>query len=90
MNLLYTICVPNITFACEVATYHHKDKESLHVAVNDAIRKIFSYNRWESVKYLREGMGYLSVTQIFAKRKSSFERNLHHIGNKMLAVLSRL
>ena len=52
MKLLYTICVPNITYACEVATYNHKDKESMHVAVNDAIRKIYSYNRWESVKEL--------------------------------------
>ena len=56
MNLLYTICVPNITYACEVAPYRHSDNESLHVAVNDAIRKIFSYNRWESVKYLRYGI----------------------------------
>ena len=90
MKLLYTICVPNITYACEVATYDHKDKSSLHVAVNDAIRKIYSYNRWESVKELRKSKGYLSITEIFAQRKSSFEQNLPFIGNNMLAELSRI
>ena len=31
MKLLYSICVPNLTYACEVANYYHKEKESLHV-----------------------------------------------------------
>ena len=40
MKLLYSICVPILTYACDVATYHYKEKQSLHVAVNDAIRRI--------------------------------------------------
>ena len=88
MKLLYSVCVPNITYACDVAVYSQKDKESLHVAVNDAIRKIYSYNRWESIRALRIEKGYLSVTEIFANRKSSFERNLSQIGNTLLTNLS--
>ena len=42
MKLLYSISVPNVTYACEVSNYHYREKESLHVAVNDAIRRIFS------------------------------------------------
>ena len=42
LKLLYSVCVPCITYACEVVNYHHKEKESLHVAINDAIRRIFS------------------------------------------------
>ena len=76
MKLLYSICVPIVTYACDVATYHYKEKQSLHVAVNDAIRRIYSYDRWESVKTLHESLGYLSVTQMFAERKESFKNNL--------------
>ena len=52
MKLLYSVCVPNVTYACEVTDFKRKDIEALHVAVNDAIRRIFSYNRWESIKDL--------------------------------------
>ena len=90
MRLLFSICVPNITYACEVANYHHKAKESLHVALNDAIRRIFSYNRWESIRTLRESMGYLSVTEIFGHRKLSFDRKLTQMGNSFLSSLSQL
>ena len=90
MKLLYSICVPILTYACDVATYHHKEKESLHVALNDAIRKIFGYNRWESVRILRESAGYLSVTEIFAKRQKFFEQNLPNIGNLFLTSLSSI
>ena len=50
MKLLYSICVPNITYACDVVDYPNNDMQSLHVAVNDAIRKIVGYNRWQSLK----------------------------------------
>ena len=59
MKLLYSICVPNITYACDVVDYGNNDMQSLHVAVTDAIRKIVGYNRWESVKAIRESYGYL-------------------------------
>ena len=90
MKLLYNVCVPTITNACEVVNYSHKEMESLHVAVNDAIRRIFQYNRWESIKTLRESFGYLSVTEIFAKRKRKFESKLPQLGNAVLAFLHRL
>ena len=89
MKLLYNVCVPIITYACDVVVFHHKEIQSLHVAVNDAKRKIFSYNRWESIRTLRESCGYLSITELFAKRKRSFEGQLPHIGNTVLSFLSR-
>ncbi len=51
-RLQYRICIPNLTYACDVVNYHHKGKESLHVALNDAVRRIYSYNRWESIQTL--------------------------------------
>ena len=90
MKLLYSVCVPIITYACEVVVFPPKEMESLHIAVNDAIRKIFAYNRWESIKTLRESFGYRSVTEIFTQRKKSFENQLPCIGNATLSFLSRL
>ena len=90
MKLLYSVCVPIITYACEVLNFSHKEMESLHVAVNDAIRKIFSYNRWQSIRNLRESFGYRSITEIFALRRRSFEQRLPCIGNATLSFLSRL
>ena len=49
---------------------------TLHVAVNDAIRRIFSHNRWESIRMLRESFAYQSLTENFAERKSSSEYKL--------------
>ena len=87
MKLLYNVCVPIMTYACDVISFPGKEMESLHVACNDAIRKVFSYHRWESIKTLRESFGYLSITEIFAKRKRHFENQLPHIGNAVLSFL---
>ena len=86
--MLYSICVPNLTYACDVVDYHSRDKHSLHVALNDAIRKIFGYDRWQSVKDIRQSRGYSSVTEIFAERKLSFDSRLSRIGNSLLSSLS--
>ena len=90
LYLLYSVCVPNVTYACDVVNYHYNAKSSLHVAVNDAIRLIFSYNRWDSIRNLRMSYGYDSVTEIFANRKRSFERNLSKVGNGFLIKLSHI
>ena len=87
MNLLYSICVPILTYACEVKVFSAREMTQLHVACNDAIRKVFTYNRWESVKALHENMGYLSITEIFAERKLKFERKLATMNNAVLRHL---
>ena len=89
MKLLYSTCVPIITYSSDVISFPCKEMQSLHVAVNDAIRKIFSYHRWESIRTLRESLGYLSLTEIFARRKCSFDRRLPQIGNALLSFLAR-
>ena len=90
MKILYNISVPHLTYACDVVDFSSKEMNRLHVALNDAIRKIFTFSRWESVKALREGFGYLSVTEIFAKRKRSFLRKIPSTGNQILSYLLEL
>ena len=51
MTLLYTVCVPNLTYACDGISYNVRQINAMTVTLNDSIQHIFSYNRWESVTY---------------------------------------
>ena len=87
MKILYAISVPHLSYGCDVIEFSAKEMNRLHVALNDAIRKIFTFARWESVKILRESFGYLSITEIFAKRKIKFMQRIPSIGNPILTHL---
>ena len=65
MKLLFSNCVPIVTYACEAVSFSVKQTQALNVALNDCIRRIFGYNRWESVRFLRLSMGYPSITDLF-------------------------
>ena len=72
MKLLFSNCVPCLTYASEVVEYNGSTMNNLNVALNDAIRRIFSYNRWESTRSLRQHLGYPNVNEIFYTRPKSF------------------
>ncbi len=88
MHLLYANCVPTLTYACAVKTFPARELMNCNTALNDAIRKIFSFNRWESVRDLRREYGYKSITEIFATAKNSFLKTLPHHSNTVLRRLS--
>ena len=52
MKLLYTNCVPIITYACAVREFSASDMRRCHVAVNNAIRLIFSFGTWQSIRHI--------------------------------------
>ena len=85
---MYSICIPNLTYACEVNSYKVEEMSSMRTKANDVIRKTFGYNRWESIRELRRSHGYLSITEIFANRKLVFEQQLSQIGNSLITRLS--
>ena len=80
MKLLYTNCVPIISYACDVKTFSATDMRDCNTALNNAIRKIFTFNRWESVRSLREGFCMKSIYELFALSKKRFHDSLliHH------------
>ena len=61
MKLLYSNCVPIITYASAVREFNAADMYRCHVAVNNAIRKVFSFAVWQSICTLRTSMGYRSI-----------------------------
>ena len=87
MKLLYSTCVPMLTYACETVSYSTKQFHSFNVALNDCIRPIFGYNRWESVHFLRLTLGYPSITDIFYRRNEQFLKDIPHIGNPTMHFL---
>ena len=53
MKLLYSICVPHLTYAWDVLSYSVRQLHPMNIALNDCIWTVFGYDRWESVRYLR-------------------------------------
>ena len=90
LNLMYTNCVPILTYACEVKSYTSREMMRFDVALNDCIRKIFTFNRWESTRELRRSFGYDSISEIYAKRQTNFFRCLRLTGNPVLVKIRSL
>ena len=84
MQLLYTNCVPIISYACNVKIYSAQDMRDCNTAVNDAIRKIFTYQRWESVRSLRDGFQMKSVYEMFKIASDKFQLSLANHPNSIL------
>ena len=89
LHILYTNCIPILTYACAVKEYTSRQMQECNTAVNNAFRLIFGYNRWESIRSLRESFGYSSLTELFAKARKRFDNQLPHHRNKVLTNLAR-
>ena len=87
MRLLYSNCIPILTYGCQVKQYAATDMRKLNTAVNDSIHKIFGWNRWESVRTLREMMGYRSIYEIFERQSHKFLVDCYLADNTVLSHL---
>ena len=87
MRLLYSYCVPILTYGAQVTVFNYRDMHAMSVALNDAVRKIFGWNRWQSVSDLRKMMGYDSLDIIFAKLKRKFSAKLLKSDNDVITKL---
>ena len=84
MKLLYTNCVPNLTYCSEFKELSNADMNKCNVALNDSIRKIFTYNRWESTRQLRQQLNYPNIYETFDSRKRKFLRNNAQSSNDVI------
>ena len=90
IELLYTNCVPIVTYACNVKSFSAGDMRDCNTAINDAIRKIFGFHRWESIRSLRESFSKRSVYEIFAESADKFYQSLSTYRNSILRQLYAL
>ena len=87
MTILYSICVPTLLYACEVKDLPNSELIDMNTAVNNAIRRIFSFNLWESVRHIRMRYRRGAISEIFSQRRSKFMTGIAALNN---AFLNRL
>ena len=75
MNLMYSNCVSALTHAAEVKEISNSEMNDCNIALNNGIRRIFSYHRWESTRHLRQQLSFPNVTEIFHARSRKFLSN---------------
>ena len=61
-----------------------KQISELGVCWNSVIRKLFNYNKWESVKGVLHGLGRLNISHLIMLRKVKFYKHLFLSANSVL------
>ena len=89
IKLFFTNCVSILAYGLEIKEFLARDMRSIHVAINDGIRKVFGWNRWESVRELRTLFGYNDIYTMAEKRKRRFFSTLKELNNPILLFLKR-
>ena len=88
LQLLYSNCVPRLTYGAAVKDLTAREKQQLNVAINNAVRRIFGFRRWESIRHLREFYKFDSIEIMFAKAKRRFELSIANHDNHVIRFLS--
>jgi len=74
--LLETYCFPLISYSCAALNYNNKQLNRINVCWNNAYRKIFRMNVWESVKELQLLCERLDFKHIYNMKKLLFLHKL--------------
>ena len=90
MQLLYSNCVPKLTYGAAVKDLTAAEKHQYNVAVNNAARRIFKFRYWQSIRQLREFYGYDSIEMMFAKAHRKFLVSIANHENGLLRFLYHL
>ena len=89
MHFLYSHCVPCLTNCAEVKELTSAEMHKCNVALNNSIRTIYSYNRWESTRFLRQQHKLPNIVEIFFSRKKSFVENIRGMNNLVVRSVMR-
>ena len=90
MQLLYSNCVPKLTYGAAIKELNAAESNQYNVALNNAVRRIFGFRNWQSIRQIREFYGYQSIEVLFAKAKKRFHDSLINHHNGVLRFLSSL
>ena len=91
MQLLYSNCVPKLTYGAAVkdlTAAEQAEQHQMNVALNNAVRRIFGFRRWESIRQLREYYNHQSIEVMFAKARWRFDASLQEHTNPILRFFS--
>ena len=88
--MLYSNCVPKLTYGAAIKDLTASEKNRYNVAVNNAIRRIFGFRYWQSIRQIREFYGYDPIEILFEKAKKRFLAPLRLHSNSVLRLLSTI
>ena len=83
-------CVPILTYACSVKQYLAREMSDCNVAMNNALRKIFGFSQWQSIRYLRELFGVKSLYVIFKETQDRFLVACANHSNPIISFVASL
>ena len=88
MQLLYTNCVPKLTFGAPVKDLTASEMNQFNVALNTAVRRIFGFRLWRSIRQVRDIYSYESIEILYEKAKRRFFSGLLSHDNETLKFLA--
>jgi len=84
LSVQESYCLPILTYASAVVKYTVRQEDELNACWNSVYRKLFGFNKWESVKGFICGLGRLDLHHIIKKRRMMFYRRLVHSTSNFL------
>ena len=84
LQLQESYCLPILTYAFPGLCVNSSQIRELNVCWNSVYRKIFHYNRWESVKCCINGLGRMDLVHILAFQALKFWKSLMQSTNRTL------
>ena len=87
LTLIYSNCVPIISYACAVKQYSAREMSECNTAINNALRKVFGFTEWQSIRTLREAFGFPSIYETFKKAETSFLNSCRYHSNPVIRFL---
>ena len=90
MQLLYANCVPKLTFGSEVKVPNSSQMNQFNVSLNTAVRRIFGFRQWQSIRQIREFYGYNCIATMYEKSKKRFHKGMMSHDNEILRFLAAL
>ena len=90
LHLIYPNCVPILTYASNVKHLSSEEMLQCNKALNDALRKVFGFRDWRSIRILREIFRFKSITDIFRKNQRRFHENCTSHSNPIVTGLSKM
>ena len=76
LTLQESYCLPILTYAMPAIDLKVKQICALNACWNSVFRKIFGFNKWESVRCFIHGLGRLDLVHIVMMRRHTFYRHL--------------
>ena len=75
LTLQESYSLPVLMYASPAVALRARQIQELNACWNNVIRRLFSYNKWESVKSVLLGLGHLNITHLIMLRKINFYRH---------------